>query len=41
MKAAMFWGPQQPLTIGAPVSGYFEHHDDGDVKHTLLQWAAV
>jgi uncharacterized OB-fold protein len=33
--------PEQPLTIGAPVLGYFEHHDDADPKHTLLQWAVA
>ena len=29
--------PQQPLEIGAPVSGVFEHHE-GDPPFTLLQW---
>ena len=31
--------PMQPLVIGAPVTAVFEHHDDADPKHTLLQWA--
>ena len=30
--------PHQSLTIGAPVEGVFEHHDDSDPKYTLLQW---
>ena len=33
--------PQQPLVIGAPVVGVFEHHADTDVPHTLLQWAVA
>ena len=33
--------PQQPLVIGAPVTGVFEHHADADPKHTLLQWAVA
>ena len=31
--------PHQPLEIGAAVHGVFEHHDDDDPAHTLLQWA--
>ena len=31
-------GPQAPYQ-GAPVTGYFEHHEDATVKHTLLHWA--
>lgn len=31
--------PHQSLTIGAPVEGVFEHHDDADPTYTLLQWA--
>ena len=31
----------QPLTIGAPVVGYYEHHNDDAVAHTLLQWAVA
>ena len=30
--------PLQPLVIGAPVTGVFEHHPDDDPAHTLLQW---
>jgi uncharacterized OB-fold protein len=33
--------PQQPLTIGAPVTGVYEHHEDGAVAHTLLQWVTA
>jgi len=33
--------PEQPLVIGAPVVGVFEHHRDADVPHTLLQWAVA
>ena len=33
--------PQQPLEIGAAVSGVFEHHDDEDPPFTLLQWVVV
>jgi uncharacterized OB-fold protein len=33
--------PQQPLVIGAPVLGVFEHHPDADVPHTLLHWAVA
>jgi hypothetical protein len=34
--------PQQPLTIGAPVTGVFEHHDDDeDPAYTLLQWVVA
>ncbi len=28
----------QPLDIGAPVTGVFEHHDDAEPPFTLLQW---
>ncbi len=31
--------PEQPLKIGTPVSGFFEHHNETDPKYTLLQWA--
>ena len=30
--------PQQEVTIGAPVAGVFEHHDDADPAYTLLHW---
>ena len=30
--------PLQPLHIGAPVTGVFEHHGDDDPAHSLLQW---
>jgi uncharacterized OB-fold protein len=30
--------PLQPLRIGAPVRGVFEHHADAEPPHTLLQW---
>ncbi len=30
--------PHQPLEIGAPVRGVFEHHPDADQPYTLLQW---
>ncbi|MCU1504642.1 MAG: nucleic-acid-binding protein [Ilumatobacteraceae bacterium] len=32
---------EQPLAIGAAVAGVFEHHNDDDPPHTLLQWVAV
>lgn len=31
--------PRQPIEIGAAVHGVFEHHNDDDPAHTLLQWA--
>ena len=31
--------PHQSLDIGAPVTGFFEHHLDNDPVFTLLQWA--
>ncbi|MBV1878941.1 MAG: OB-fold domain-containing protein [Pseudomonadales bacterium] len=30
--------PEQPLKIGAEVTGVFEHHADSDPAYTLLQW---
>lgn len=36
--------PEQPLEIGAPVVGVYEHHpagDDGSDAFTLLQWRAT
>ena len=30
--------PHQPLTIGSPVRGVYEHHNETVVAHTLLQW---
>lgn len=33
--------PQQPLHIGARVRGVYEHHNDDDPAHTLLQWEVV
>lgn len=33
--------PQQPLRIGARVAGVFEHHNDDEPAHTLLQWTVV
>ena len=33
--------PHQPLTIGASVHGVYEHHDEAEVPHTLMQWAAL
>jgi uncharacterized OB-fold protein len=33
--------PQQLLEIGAKVAGVFEHHNDEDPPHTLLQWVAA
>jgi uncharacterized OB-fold protein len=33
--------PQQPLTIGAPVTGVYEHHDDDTPAYTLLQWVVT
>ena len=32
---------EQPLEIGVKVAGVFEHHNDEDPPHTLLQWVAV
>ena len=32
---------EQPLTIGAAVTGVFEHHNDDDPAHTLLQWVVA
>lgn len=32
-------GPDdQPVRIGAEVTGVFEHHDDAEEPYTLLQW---
>ena len=33
--------PTQPLVIGAPVEGVFEHHDGEGSAYTLLQWAVA
>ena len=33
--------PEQPLNIGAAVAGVFEHHNEEDPAHTLLQWVVV
>lgn len=33
--------PEQPLQIGARVSGIFEHHNESDPNYTLLQWAVT
>jgi len=30
--------PEQPLEIGAPVTGAFEHHPANDPEFTLLHW---
>lgn len=30
--------PQQQVTIGAPVRGVFEHHEDAERPYTLLHW---
>jgi len=30
--------PMQPLEIGTPVEGVFEHHGEGDQGFSLLQW---
>lgn len=32
---------QQPVSIGAPVSAVFEHHNDAAEPYTLLQWRRV
>jgi uncharacterized OB-fold protein len=41
MVGNLIGDPQQTLTIGAPVEGAFEHHEDVDVPHTLLHWAVL
>jgi len=33
--------PLQPLVIGSPVRGVFEHHPDDDPAFSLLQWRAA
>lgn len=33
--------PLQPLVIGAPVEGVFEHRTDGAPPFTLLQWRSA
>ena len=33
--------PMQPLDIGAPIGGVFEHHDDAETPFTLLHWQRV
>jgi uncharacterized OB-fold protein len=33
--------PDQRLEIGAEVAGVFEHHNEEDPPHTLLQWVAL
>jgi len=33
--------PEQTIPIGAAVSGVFEHHQDEDPSHSLLQWQLV
>jgi uncharacterized OB-fold protein len=33
--------PHQPLDIGSPVRAVFEHHNDDESPHTLLQWEIV
>lgn len=33
--------PMQDLVIGSPVEAVFEHHNDDDPPHTLLQWRVV
>ena len=30
--------PEQPVTIGDPVSAVFEHHTDSDPEFTLVHW---
>jgi uncharacterized protein len=30
--------PRQPVSIGSPVQGEFEHHPDADPPYSLLQW---
>jgi uncharacterized OB-fold protein len=41
MVGNLIGDPQQPLVIGSPVHGVYEHHPDAEVPHTLLQWAVV
>ncbi len=33
--------PEQPVVIGAPVVGVFEHHRESDPPYSLLQWESV
>jgi uncharacterized OB-fold protein len=33
--------PHQPLEIGSPVHAFFEHHNDDESPHTLLQWVVA
>jgi uncharacterized OB-fold protein len=30
--------PRQPVVIGDPVKGVFEHHPEADLPYSLLQW---
>lgn len=38
MVGNLLGDPRQDITIGAPVTAVFEHHPDGKVPFTLVQW---
>ena len=38
MVGNLLGDPRQPLQIGAPVTGVFEHHNDHEPAFTLLHW---
>ena len=38
MLGNLLGDPRQEVTIGTPVSAVFEHHENADPAHTLLQW---
>ena len=41
MVGNLLGDPQQPVHIGAEVRAVFEHHQDDDPPHTLVQWEVV
>jgi uncharacterized protein len=41
MVGNLLGDPMQPLEIGAPVRGVFEHHVDMQPNYTLLQWTVI
>ena len=38
MLGNLLGDPMQPVPIGSAVEGVFEHHEQSDPAHTLLQW---
>ena len=41
MVGNLLGDPRQPVHIGAEVRAVFEHHQDDDPPHTLVQWEVV